>query len=316
MGECIISRASIPGEAETIVPITPGYHTILVTVRDYKGGLMKNYPINCTDGSSVYNYTTNEKGQALFVTNSGAANIYATNSFNGYTYIDFDCQWKNIDAPVGLTTKANINLLQNTVSKREYLNAGNYSLAVRSPHLISNIIIVGGGGGGGGHASYSGGGGGAGYLNTLSEFYMNDRLNIRVGSGGSGGSNSNGNSGGTTTFSNILSAAGGGGGDQSGENIAIGGLGNGGLPYNRGENSPVTYAGGGGGGSSGSKAWFPGGSPYGGRGYGYSGAYAATSGSRGGGGGGGGFGTGVDDATWKGGKGGNGIVLFNINIIS
>lgn len=35
-----------------------------------------------------------------------------------------------------------------------------------------------------------------------------------------------------------------------------------------------------------------------------------------GGGDGGGFGIGVNDATWKGGKGGNGIALFNINIIS
>ena len=109
MAECIISRASIPGEAETIIPITPGYHTILVTVRDYKGGLMQNYPINCKDGSKYYNYTTNEKGQAMFVTNSGAANIYATNVLSGYTYIDFDTQWKNIDAPVGLNTKDNIN---------------------------------------------------------------------------------------------------------------------------------------------------------------------------------------------------------------
>lgn len=61
MGEALISRAGGGGDAEQIIPITPGYHTILATVRTDKGTPMVEYPVSCLDGSSQYNYSTNEK---------------------------------------------------------------------------------------------------------------------------------------------------------------------------------------------------------------------------------------------------------------
>lgn len=325
MGEAIISRASIPGEAETTVPITPGYHTILVTVRDYKNGLMQNYPINCKDGSSTYNYTTNEKGQAMFVTNSGAANIYATNVLSGYTYIDFDAQWTNIDTPVGLSTKVNIILSHNKTSSRRYTS--NANIAVLYNHKLSNLILVGGGGGGYGGYSvkdkdgdreiYNGYGGGSGYMNQINTAYINGKYDIFIGNGGAGGGgdsySGNARAGGTTSFINYY-ATGGSAGNRT--NRGIGGLGNGGGEYGvKAENSPVTFAGGGGGaGGEYDEINRAGGKPYGGNG-GY--IYGTTKilPKNGGIGGGGGAGGASSYGRLNGGSGGSGIVMFNIEIV-
>ena len=72
MAEAILSRSG-GGESETIIPITPGYHTILATLKTEDGVAITNQVVSCNDGGRFHNYTTNEKGQAMFVTNSGSA---------------------------------------------------------------------------------------------------------------------------------------------------------------------------------------------------------------------------------------------------
>lgn len=314
MGECIITRAA--GEAEAALPISPGYHTIGVTLKGPDGKAMVNWPIICNDGTQSYNYKTNEKGQTIFMVNSGAGNIFVNNSIDGYLIKDMDSPgWTNIDAPVGLSTRVNINFNFNGTSFFEFTS--NTSFGFYYAKNISNLILVGGGGGGGwsygSSSSYSeyAGGGGAGYLNQYNDIYFdsNSRFKFIAGSGGIGGdeNSANGGSGGTSYIVGTSYSAVGGSGGLENNMGGVGGLGNGGgrndsWGYN-GENSSVDFAGGGGGGSKTGK----GGSPYGGN------AASTTAdtgrawfGSRGGGGGGihgGGYG----------GAGGSGLMRINIH---
>ena len=225
MGEALISRAG-GGEGETIVPITPGYHTILVSIKDPEGGVMANHPVTCTDGSRKYNYTTNSRGQAMFVCNSGAANIFVNNYNGAYRYLDIAAQWKNIDAPVGLSSKVEINL-EHPSSLVEFLSSTGFEFY---SERVCDIDIVGGGGGGGnGTSQYEadryyyigGGGGGAGYLNQYKNQTLKGIYNFISGAGGSPGGNwqnPNGSTGGTsyivnTNYSAIGGAGGSGGAD-------------------------------------------------------------------------------------------------------
>lgn len=313
MGECIITRAA--GEAEAALPISPGYHTVGVTLRDPFGKIMVNWPVNCIDGSSTYNYKTNEKGQTIFMVNSGSANIFVNNyGSDGIEYIDLPTCWTNIDAPAGLSTKVNINLNNGTVF-HEFI--ANKVFGLYYDRNISNLILVGGGGGGGStHTSDSdethAGGGGAGYMNQYNNINLiNGNYNFIVGAGGGGGIYNSkynwgiGFAGGTSYIYNTsYSAIGGKGGGSNGAGGA-GGLGKGGNSKTNGTNSPVNFAGGGGGGSG----WlqnFSGGSPYGGRG-GYS---SAWSGSRGGGGGA--IRASGTESTSSAGSGGAGLIRINI----
>ena len=110
MGEALISRAG-GGEGDAIIPVTPGYHTILVTLKDYKGDLLKDMPLNCKDGSTYYNYTTNERGQVMYTCNSGSANIlFNNNQSNGLKILGLNSCWTNIAAPIGMTNKVNITI--------------------------------------------------------------------------------------------------------------------------------------------------------------------------------------------------------------
>ena len=99
MGEALISRAG--GEPEASIPVVVGSCSILLTVKDSIGQPAVNILANCRDGSSWYNYTTNEKGQCLFMCNSGAANINIINKYsNGAIILDQKRKNINIDAPV------------------------------------------------------------------------------------------------------------------------------------------------------------------------------------------------------------------------
>lgn len=138
MAEALIVRKG--GLSETILPIIPGSHTILATLRDYTGKKVSGYPLNCKDGSRWYNYSTNENGQVLFTCNSGSANISLING----QYVDFSAKTINIDAPVGLSSKVNINM--DKISS--ILIANNRLFKFFYPHKC-NIRIIGGGGGGG-----------------------------------------------------------------------------------------------------------------------------------------------------------------------
>lgn len=292
MSEALITRAGGGSDGDVVIPVTPGYHTILVTLRDYDGKVVPNFPLPCNDGSTSYNYKTNEKGQTLYVCNSGAANIYLNNSIFGYRMIDFSSKWTNVDAPVGLTSKININM-----DKAPLLHefTSSISFGFLNPK-VCNLNIVGGGAGGATCTGDSDGwdwgwGGGSGYMNNYpnQNFESNRSYQFVAGAGGRYGYWTAGGpsyvtapgAGGTSYISGTNYSAIGGSG-------TTGGLGNGGSGYSandrQGENSPVNFAGGGG--SIGSLS---GGYPYGGRGGFKDGSdirNRPSAGSRGGGGGG------------------------------
>lgn len=212
MGEALISRAGGGGEVEQIIPITPGYHTILATLLTPDNVAITNQTISCKDGDRYYNYTTNEKGQAMFVCNSGSANFLINNTINGIKYIDISNTWINVDAPVGLTQKLNLRYNIGT-SLNIKTNSIFYILSDR-PN--AKFIIEGGGGGGGaGSVPQECYGGGSGYVNEYTGINKGE-YNFIIGVGGRGalgGLHNQGNTGGTSYIVNTnYSAAGGTGG--------------------------------------------------------------------------------------------------------
>ena len=309
MGEAIISRATMQEEA---LPMVPGYHTIAITLVDPKGKIIPNWPVLCVDGATNYNYKTNEKGQTIFMVNSGAANIFVNNYNQSIKILDISSKWFNFDAPVGLSTRAKLNM-EDGSQFHEFISSTSFELYYN--RNISNLILVGGGGSGAcarvsGEESAYAGGGGAGYLNQYNDISFNKGIySFIAGSGGASVLSTNfGKAGGTSYIENAQYSAVGGNGGRI-ENGGIGGLGNGGYGLYRGgvggENSNVSFAGGGGGGSS----WdnnTPGGSPYGGSGgcqY-----RNGLNGSRGGGGG-----ACANTASYrKSGAGGTGLMRLNI----
>ena len=321
MAEAIVSRYTrLPEDVIDPIPVTPSTHGIKVTLKDPEGKAMVDWPINCKDGSNWYNYKTNEKGQTIFSITSGAANI-SINNYNGqYQILDMSSKNINVDAPIGMTTRLNVQLDRGPVF-HEFTSSKLFELRYERN---TNITIVGGGGGGArGESSqdedhdwsyYYGGGGGAGYMNNYTK-NMKGVYNFVVGDGGAGGKRDSGggliygdagNSGGTSYIVNTdIRANGGGGGVLQGGGRAKGGLGDGGSSDHQsgsnGGNSPVSFAGGGGGSTG-----YNGGSPYGGNGSKDNGS--GSSGSRGSGGGGGGF------SWWgvSGGRGGSGLLRINI----
>lgn len=354
MAEAIITRSTVIPE-DVLNPIYPveGRHVILATLKTDKGSIVQDYEINCTDGSTVYNYKTDMNGQVKFSCNSGSANIYVSNVFNGAQYIDFPCFWTNVSAPVGDTSRLNITLPQQRFT--EFITSKIFKCIEN--RVVDNIILVGGGGGGGSgynmeysddnYENVGGGGGGSGYMNIYNgpiNLEKNNIYNIFIGSGGvggkprsdvSGGAGANGNSGGTTSLLNMsMSAKGGWGGHYAWKNstpsggaggLGSGGSGSSGVPTN-GTNSSINFAGGGGGGGGHYYSSYSntgnGGSPYGGRGTLYSSSASISSkvakdGTRGGGGGGGGAAFSVKAYGGynevEGKNGGSGLMRINLN---
>lgn len=322
MAEAIVSRYTrLPEDVIDPIPVTPSTHGIKVTLKDPEGMAMVDWPINCKDGSNWYNYKTNDKGQTIFSITSGAANI-SINNYNGsYQLLDFNAKNINVDAPIGMTTRLNVQLDQGA-NFYEFTRSKLFGFRYQR---TGNIVIVGGGGGGGaGGITGSddddiyavGAGGGAGYLSTYNDQSLSGLYNFIVGTGGAGGRReSSGSSGGTSYIVNTSYSANGGAGGEGGWtgrfNGGKGGLGKGGdggeyaTNYNGG-NSSVNFAGGGGaGGSSSGK----GGSPYG--------ANPNTSGQQGlsGSRGGGGSGSGALSygSSYTGGRGGSGLLRINIS---
>ena len=345
MAECIIARGG--GRSDGVSsgpPIIADKHTILVTVTDSAGQVINDLSVHCKDGDAWYNYHTNDKGQVLFVTNSGSANITAWNfSINGnYKYIDQIETTKDIDAPVGLGTSLDLSLAfqQSEISftnmtSNIYQNQcyyGNYK--VRVANYVN--VFVGGGGGGGGNAynrsaydweiSEGGGGGGGGGCSIENNILLNHNqiYLFYIGSGGSAGVY--GTAGGTSSAFNIMATGGEGGRDDRRSNEGQGtyGGGNGGYAWNGTSGSSGGLAskfsnwGGGGGagftddpsvGTSYKRAG-SGGTPYGADG----GTNAiGRSGSNGGGGGGGGgklVSASSSTLGFTGGRGGGGKLSF------
>ena len=218
MGEALISRTG-NGESETSIPVLPDYHTLIVTLRDYDNAIIPNYTINCKDGTSWYNYTTNDKGQVMFTTNSGSANITVYNNLTGVRYLDFVNTIFNVDCPLGQYSKHNIVLTgQNGPIN---LTNGNY-MFLKPKTCTINVCGGGGGGGGGGGDDYEGQTGGNGYVtNVTDNFESNNQFRVIIGSGGRMGyalrwedstHSGYGGTGGTTSIRNY-SANGGSGGN-------------------------------------------------------------------------------------------------------
>lgn len=347
MAECIIARGGGRSDGGSSgPPIIADKHTILVTVTDSDGVIINDLSVHCKDGDNWYNYHTNDKGQVLFVTNSGAANITAWNfSINGnYKYIDQIETNKNIDAPVGLSTLLNLSLgfqtseisftsmTTNIYQKQCY--SGNYKVRVAN---YVNVFAGGAGGGGVGATSMdenyyniaSGGCGGAGGGIAINNgVVLNHTQNylFYIGSGGKGsGPYDNGITGGSTSAFNTVATGGEGGRlnyTRALEGNGTYGGGNGGTAwidegtYYHGANSKYSNWGGGGGGGE-TQGQYPyethdetnGGNPYGAKGGSSTqNGYSAKNG--GGGGGAGGRLVSFSDKSRYGGTGGGGKLSF------
>lgn len=245
MGEAFLvkSLGFKPYDPLDDVVIAEGRCSILAKVVDSEGNFIANCKVNCKDGSTWYNYTTNDQGTALFQCNSGAANITASNYGSDFRIFDQQPNTVNIDAPVG--TKFSIDIpLAKCTSFSEI--SGSHTGIFRVSDNISNLNVVGGGGGGspgnyysyhdysGGWSEYwsrGGGGGGGGSRNFSSSVVVarNQNYTFTIGSGGETNlSRFCGYAGGTSSAFE-LSALGG-----SGASYCIGGNGGIGL-YNGGK---------------------------------------------------------------------------------
>lgn len=300
------------------IPIYPDRCSILVTVLDSAGAVMKNAAVHCLDGTSWYYYTTNSSGQILFTTNSGSANIkaYGINSVGNYRWIDQVSVYSNVDAPSGTSKEVNMRLTLGTnisfqsISSNIYADDsmfyGNCRIRVANR---CNVFICGAGGGGSGGLPDGGTGRGAGGggITIVNNIVLNKNASylFYIGTGGAGGhagrEYDNGSikqpggikTGGTSTAFGY-SATGGG---------FTAGTGN----YNGGHpNMDSEYSNWGGGGARGGTIATNGGMPYGGEGGG-----RHEDGGRGSNGGGGG-GAGAGGGTWgqEGGDGGPGKLTF------
>lgn len=343
MAECIIARGGGRSDGGSSgPPIIVDKHTILVTLVDSNNIPVPNMSVDCKDGSTWYNYHTNDKGQILFVTNSGAANITAHNYSRNlaFQYIDqSQPEVKNIDAPIGLGTEIRIQYSsiqsQNFTSMSGTLGAtgsscysGNWM--VRCADYVN--LFIGGAGGGGGwsswHDDYAGTGGGGGGITIRNRVELNKNITYKfyVGAGGSPSTPDYplpdifyGTSGGSSSAFGF-SASGGGGGatvDFDRVNNAYGNYfgsagvgdysgGNGGAFGTDGENSKWSNWGGGGGGCTMLGGNVNGGNPYGGD---SNSLESGKSGTSGGGGGAGGYGY-SSTSEKGGGRGGGGKLSF------
>lgn len=301
MAECIIARGGGKiEEGSELPPVISGFCSILAEIVDPEGNPIENLSVHCKDGSTWYNYHTNDKGQVLFITNSGSANITAWNFSiqDQYKWLDLNYTVKNVDAPVTTSKKVELALpkLNNTFHYGYTSNiyedcySGGYKVRVAN---TANIFLYGAGGGGGADSGLynihsGGGGGGAGNTANNISLTKNHLYSFFIGSGGNhgygirtevawqfspaeaGGTSSVlgytaiGGMGGRTGSSNSAQAYGGAGGTGTYNG------GNGGgytitTQYNTaGSPSENSLFGGGGSGLNASSLNVPGGSPYGG----------------------------------------------------
>lgn len=326
MAECIIARGGgrSDGSNSGLPPVVADRCSILVTVKDSAGTIINDLSVHCRDGSTWYNYHTNEKGQVLFMTNSGSANITAWNfSLNGnYKWIDQVSATQNVDALVGTSKAINLNLTKQTnqvtvpypISSNIYFNNFSGNCRTRVSTRVKLFLGAGGGGGYGYNNSrdvYYGSGGGGGGCIVRNNYTISSNRDYKfyVGAGGRGGYGSSvGLSGGSTSGFGLSASGGGGGGIWHNEGAGGSGDyngGNGGASYGMsGTDSEYSGWGGGGAGNADTSA-VNGGSPGGGRssmGQGYDG-------SSGGGGGACGRRSGRNNSG-NGGDGGEGVIRY------
>ena len=202
MAECIIARGGGSGGGSNggLPPVIAGYCQILTTVVDSDNNPIQDLSVHCKDGEAWYNYHTNEKGQVLFVTNSGSANITAWNfSINGnYKYIDQKYNVQNIDAPVTTSKYLNIQLsrvssFNATSDSTNIYNNGFDRCKFRVANKIDQLQLGSAGGGGGcgyryrNRVNFSGGGGGGGSITQYNiDINRNEVYRFYIGQGGEG----------------------------------------------------------------------------------------------------------------------------------
>lgn len=322
MAECIIARGGSYRSGEANIPITSDRCSVLVTIKDSTGNVITDSSVHCNDGGTWYNYHTNNRGQVLFMTNSGQVDISAWNfSLNqNCRYFDQNARFSNnIDTPVGTVKNINLaltkgpsafnkagivtgdsNLSSMTSNIYDFSNIwmNNYKFFV---YNYANIKLVGGGGGGTyGHSGIGGGGGGGGgaaYINDIS-INHNRMYKFSLGDGGKAGwyqdsSYAQASSGGTTSAFGYVANGGGGGygnnGGREGRGTTYNG-GNGGNINSHGYDGEDPNSGGGGGGGAPNQGYQAtnGGNPCGG-----DGGYNRYGGDQGGFPGGGGGGSGL-----------------------
>lgn len=276
MGESILTRAS--GTAGTIVPVIPGYHVVLVTLKDSTGTPIPGMRVNCKDGTQYFDYLTNEKGKTMFSTNSGSINLYAPTVFpNNTIIIDHKPVYKNmIDCPVGLSSSIELKMQGYNDGENIVFSQSGTLKSSQPPYFVQNAnyiflstsrvdLGVGGGGGGGGSGGYwdndAYGGGSGGELRTqygigISKGYIYSGW---LGDGGFGGwmpsmeVQYTGQSGDSSTFLGLSAIGGSGGGQVKAISPNSGWFGNGFHQYPSSDitmihrNSNVNYGGGGGG---------------------------------------------------------------------
>ena len=338
MAEAIISRRG--GNIDSGIkppPIIADRASVIVYVTDSNNAPIQNLSVHCKDGSYWYNYHTNEKGQCLFMGNSGHMNITAHNYSiqQNIRYIDQGKVDFNLDAPVGTSNVVNLSLKSlptssftaMTTNVQDTSNLFSGSCYVRCADH-ANIFLGGAGGGGsltdpGWSVTSTGGGGGGITIANNILMNKNSAYLFYIGSGGANGrvNTASGNRGqhfpgdaGGSTSAFGYSATGGGGGrfgwmiGDSGTGTYRGGNGGGKLISGaivNAENSEYSNWGGGGGAYS-ATAGTPGGGKGGDRGgFGSSGVNGG-----GGGGGGGWWSTGSDRNIYFGGSGGPGKITF------
>ena len=143
-----------------------GYCQILLTLRDSAGDPISNGFVNCKDGSKWYNYRTNSDGQALFSTNNGVVNFYASNNVDSNVIMadQLANNIYNFQSPVGTVQAADLYLQKQ--SSFNWTTGGTWNIIFRTVTKITGLNVVGGGGGGGACDVSSwgrgaGGGGGA-----------------------------------------------------------------------------------------------------------------------------------------------------------
>lgn len=256
MAECIIARGGGSSFGIQPPPIISDRASVLVSVVDSNNTPIQNLSVHCNDGGYWYNYHTNEKGQCLFIGNSGHMNITAHNYSiqDGIKYLDQSETLCNVDTPVGTSNIVNMKLNFLSTSSFSYIGAITDSSKLYSGDCMVRCadhvnIFLGGAGGGstvtsnGDTKIYSSGGGGGGItiVNGI-EINKSKKYQFYIGNGGQrsgiiGNYFSNGSSGGTTSAFGY-SATGGGGGVVNGAG-GVGGTGN----YNGGNGGGKSYTG-------------------------------------------------------------------------
>ena len=186
MGEALVSRA---GGSDTSLPIDPTQHLYLITLETADGKRITNCILNVKDGSSYYNYTTNQSGQVTIGIKGGNLNMLVPNVIDGIQYHDILNTWINKAAPLGESEK--LNIIHNN-SGNLFYNKNTLFNFISSRKVF--MVLEGGGGAGSGATCsnrvwyrYNGAGGGSGYVKTYNTTLAANKYNFICGLGGQNG---------------------------------------------------------------------------------------------------------------------------------